>query len=188
MNGHPPIITLPIKIAQINIQRKKHATIQLLNNNTTEFDIILIQEPAWSFIGRDPDTGKEINGPVALHGWSTILPVTSMTDTSLRPRTLTYYRPRPDFNITLRSDLIEDRDIQVLDIYQLNQPTATIINVYNDTPTSGKRGLDLVKPGETQVALGISRDIKDTKDTKYPRFSPKLTCKCLNYLEILGDT
>ena len=54
--------------------------------------------------------------------------------------------------------------------------------------SSGKRGLDLEKPGETQVALGISRDIKDTKDTKYPRFSPKLTCKCLNYLEILGDT
>ena len=39
------------------------------------------------------------------------------------------------------------------------------------TLTSGKRGLDLEKPGETQVALGISRDIKDTKDTKYPRFS-----------------
>ena len=93
MNVRPPIVTLPIKIAQINIQRKKHATIQLLNNNMTEFDIILIQEPAWSFIGRNPTTGKEINGPVALRGWSTILPVTAMNETSPRPRTLTYYRP-----------------------------------------------------------------------------------------------
>ena len=135
MNVRPPIITLPIKIAQINIQRKKHATIQLLNNNITEFDIILVQEPAWSFIGRNPATGKEINGPVALQGWSTILPVTSITDTSPRPRTLTYYRQRPDFSITLRSDLIENRDIQILDIYQLNQPTVTVINIYNDSPS-----------------------------------------------------
>ena len=135
MNVRPPIVTLPIKIAQINIQRKKHATIQLLNNNMTEFDIILIQEPAWSFIGRNPTTGKEINGPVALRGWSTILPVTAMNETSPRPRTLTYYRPRPDFSITLRSDLIEDRDIQILDIYQLEQPTVTVINIYNDSPS-----------------------------------------------------
>ena len=134
MSARAPIDTLPIKIAQINIQRKKHATIQLLNNYITDFDIILVQEPAWSFIGRNPATGKEINGPVALRGWSTILPVTSMNDTSPRPRTLTYYRPRADFSITLRSDLMEDRDIQILDIYQTNQPTITIINIYNDSP------------------------------------------------------
>ena len=89
----------------------------------------------WSFIGRNPTTGKEINGPVALQGWSTILPVTAMNETSPRPRTLTYYRPRPDFSITLRSDLIEDRDIQILDIYQLEQPTVTVINIYNDSPS-----------------------------------------------------
>ena len=135
MNRRPPISTLPIKIAQINIQCKKHATIQLLNNNISELDIILIQEPAWSFIGRNPTTGKEIIGPVALKGWSTILPLTAMNETSPRPRTLTYYRPRPDFTLTLRSDLIEDRDIQILDIYQLNQPPVTIINIYNDTPS-----------------------------------------------------
>ena len=132
MTEQPPRTTLPIKIAQINVQRKKHATIQLLNEHITDFDILLIQEPAWSFIGRNPSTGKDINGPVGLRGWSTILPVTSMDDSSPRPRTLTYYRPRPDFSITLRSDLMENRDIQILDIYQLNQPTVTIINVYND--------------------------------------------------------
>ena len=45
-----------------------------------------------------------------------------------------YYRPRNDFSITLRSDLIEDRDIQILEISQTNQPTTIIINVYNDSP------------------------------------------------------
>jgi hypothetical protein len=38
-------------------------------------------------------------------------------------------------------------------------------------------------PRETQVALGVSRDFKDSKDTKYPRLLSKLTCKCSNYLE-----
>ena len=68
----------PIKIAQLNVQRKKQVTLQLLNSFSEDFDIFLIQEPAWGFIGRDPSSGKDINGPVALRGWTTILPVTSI--------------------------------------------------------------------------------------------------------------
>jgi hypothetical protein len=136
MTERPPITTQPIRIAQLNIQKKKHATIQLLNNHKDDFDIFLIQEPAWGFIGRDPSTGKDIHGPVALQGWNTILPVSAIDSTSPRPRTLTYYGPRPDFSVTLRSDLIEDRDVQFLDISQLEHPSTTIINVYND-PSKG---------------------------------------------------
>jgi hypothetical protein len=128
------ISTQPIKFAQLNVQRKKQVTLQLLNSFASDFDILLIQEPAWSFIGRDPNSGKDINGPVALRGWTTILPVTSLTDTSPRPRTLTYFKPRPDYSITLRSDIIEDRDIQILDITQTGHPTVTVINIYNDAP------------------------------------------------------
>lgn len=128
------ISTQPIKFAQLNVQRKKQVTLQLLNSFASDFDILLIQEPAWSFIGRDPNSGKDINGPVALRGWTTILPVTSLTDTSPRPRTLTYFKPRPDYSITLRSDIIEDRDIQILDIIQTGHPMVTIINIYNDAP------------------------------------------------------
>jgi hypothetical protein len=134
MTERPITSTQPIKIAQLNVQRKKQVTTQLLNNFGPDFDILLIQEPAWSFIGRDPLSGKDINGPVALQGWTTILPLTAITDTSPRPRTLTYFKQIPDFSITLRSDLIEDRDIQILDISQTSHPTTTIINVYNDTP------------------------------------------------------
>lgn len=57
-----------------------------------------------------------------------------MNENSPRPRTLTYYRPRPDFSITLRSDIMEDRDIQILEIVQTDQPVTTIMNVYNDSP------------------------------------------------------
>jgi Endonuclease-reverse transcriptase len=134
MIGRTPTLTQPIKIVQLNVQRKKHLTTQLLNNSFSEIDILLIQEPAWGFIGRDQSTGREILGPVALQGWSTIIPVTSQQADSPRPRTLTYYRPRDDFSITLRTDILEDRDIQILDIAQTNHPTTTIINIYNDSP------------------------------------------------------
>ena len=134
MNSTPPISTQPIKIVQLNVQRKKHITTQLLNNFISEIDILLIQEPAWGFIGHDQTTGGEIPGPVTLHGWTVILPVSSQRPDSPRPRTLTYFRPREDFSITLRTDLIEDRDIQILEIAQTNHPTTTIINIYNDSP------------------------------------------------------
>ena len=147
------ITTQPIKLAQLNVQRKKQLTIQLLNNLAADFDIILIQEPAWSLIGRDPISGKDINGPVALRGWSTILPVTSLSNTSPRPRTLTYYKPRADFSITLRSDLIEDRDIQFLDITQTGYPTISIINIYNDTPKGDECILNQLRLQENIIPL-----------------------------------
>jgi hypothetical protein len=134
MNLRPPITTQPIKIVQLNVQRKKHTTLQLLNDFSADIDILLLQEPAWSFIGCDPLSGKDVLGPVALHGWSIILPVTSLNENSLRPRTLTYFRPWNDFSVTLRSDILEDRDIQILEVAQTGHPTTTIINVYNDSP------------------------------------------------------
>ena len=133
MNERPQVTTQPIKIVQLNAQRKKHLTIQLLNDPPTNADIIIMQEPAWSFIGHDP-LGNVIEGPVALKGWSTILPVTSLNTNSPRPRTLTYFRPRLDLSITLRSDILEDRDIQILEISQTEQPSTLVINVYNDSP------------------------------------------------------
>lgn len=74
---------------------------------------------------------------MALQGWRTILPLSSFDTTSPRPRTLTYFKSRPDFSVTLRSDLIEDRDIQFLDITQPGHPTISILNVYND-PSKGE--------------------------------------------------
>ena len=137
MTGQPYITTQPIRIAQLNIQKKKQATIQLLNNFKDNFDIFLIQEPAWGFIGRDSNSGKEIHGPVVLQGWSTILPLSTFDATSPRPRTLTYFKSCPDFSVTMRSDLIEDRDIQFLNICQPGHPTISVLNIYND-PTRGE--------------------------------------------------
>ncbi|KDR64996.1 hypothetical protein GALMADRAFT_1344135, partial [Galerina marginata CBS 339.88] len=130
-----PHYTQPIRIAQLNAQRKKDVVINLLNEHINDFDIILLQEPAWGFIGSE--NGKDIVGPVALQGWIPIIPITKSTDT--RPRTMAYYRQREDFEITLRTDILEDRDGQILDINQQGQPRVTIINTYNDTPGLKRR-------------------------------------------------
>jgi len=47
-----------------------------------------------------------------------------------RPRTFTYVETH---SVAFRSDLVEDPDVQILDIFQPGQPT--IINVYNDAPS-----------------------------------------------------
>ena len=140
MPERPKSTTQPICIAQLNVQRKKNVMVQLLNECTTDYDIILIQEPAWGFIGRDPDTGSDVFGSVALRGWNTILPLSSTSGTSPRPRTLTYYKPRGDITVTPRPDILEDRDAQILDVTQGNHPTTTLINIYNDSP-KGDRSL-----------------------------------------------
>ena len=134
MPERPKLTTQPIRITQLNVQRKKNVMVQLLNECTTDYDIILIQEPAWGFIGRDPDTGSNVVGSVALQGWNTILPLSSPSNTSPRPRTLTYYKQREDITVTPRPDILEDRDAQILDITQGNHLTTPLINIYNDSP------------------------------------------------------
>ena len=114
--------------------KKKTVITQLLNNYGKDFDIFLIQELNWGLIECDPTNDKEIHGPVTLQGWKTILPIPAKASQKRRPRTLTYYKPRNDFTLTLRSDILEHRDIQILEVMQGNHPMVRITNVYNDTP------------------------------------------------------
>jgi hypothetical protein len=125
----PSTHTTPIKVAQLNVQRNKSTVITLLNEHTDLFDVVLIQEPLRFKIGTDD--GKEVYGSVHLQGWIPILPSTSSEPP--RPRTITYVKKRPDFSITLRTDIVEDPDIQVLDVSQSGHPTTTII-IYTMTP------------------------------------------------------
>ena len=87
-------------------------------------DVILVTEPWFGPIGNNQ------RGPVALTGWNPVLPLQPIPD-DLTPRTMAYYRCREDFHVTLRSDLISDADIQILQIDQPPNPPTLIINVYN---------------------------------------------------------
>ncbi|KAJ7693987.1 Endonuclease/exonuclease/phosphatase, partial [Mycena metata] len=48
-------------------------------------------------------------------------------------KVMAYYKPRADFTVTLRSDIAQDLDIQVVDVAQPGAPTTTYVNVYNDS-------------------------------------------------------
>jgi len=68
-----------------------------------------------------------------LQGWNPVTLITNLNSIApKKPHTLTYFHSRPDFTVTLRSDIVEDHDIQILDIEQHNQPLTTLINIYND--------------------------------------------------------
>ena len=130
----PQSHTLPIRVAQLNTERSTDITTNLLNEFTNDFDLFILQEPAWSRIGAD--NGQEIYGSVQLQGWTPIAPTYEVNPQ--RPRTFAFIKNRIDFSVTLRTDLAEDCDIQILDVLQHGHPTVTIINIYNDAKE--KRG------------------------------------------------
>ncbi|KAF5313929.1 hypothetical protein D9619_013084 [Psilocybe cf. subviscida] len=136
-------ITQPIKIAQLNCQQSKNTVINLLNQHGKDFDIFILQEPAWGFIGQRD--GKEIFGPPSTSGWTPILPFSAPKENS-RPRTMAYTKSRNDMTVTLRTDIIEHRDIQILDVLQQGNTAVTIINIYNDPRLKEKLNLPSRQP------------------------------------------
>ncbi|KAF5379794.1 hypothetical protein D9615_005662 [Tricholomella constricta] len=109
---------------KLNTNRSNHVCHTLLNAYIDRFDLLLITEPWWDKIGNDQI------GPVAHAAWTPILP-TATIPRGQRPRVIAYTKTRPDFSITLRSDIAQDLDIQVLDVQQANFPTTTIVNIYS---------------------------------------------------------
>ncbi|KAJ7152581.1 hypothetical protein C8R43DRAFT_886138, partial [Mycena crocata] len=118
-------------MTQLNINRKSSATHAILNRHVKNLDIIFLQEPSWARIGTD-DRGDPIIGPIGHASWIPVLPMASIPAGGPPPRVMTYYKNRPDFTVTLRSDITQDLDIQVLDVAQPGAPTITFVNVYND--------------------------------------------------------
>ncbi|KZT63362.1 hypothetical protein DAEQUDRAFT_770695 [Daedalea quercina L-15889] len=114
-----------------------NAVLHALLNTTTDTDsadIILVTEPWWGNIG------NETQGPVseAAAGWTPILPVSTIP-ANRRPRVMAYIRRRGDFKVTLRSDIANDLDMQVLKIAQAPHPSTIVVNIYNDDCKQGNR-------------------------------------------------
>ncbi|TFY57752.1 hypothetical protein EVJ58_g6827 [Rhodofomes roseus] len=128
--------TRPIRIIQLNANTQNRAIHSLLNQAAGEgsYDIALITEPWWGEIGGGTQ------GPVAesAAGWTPILPV-SAVPTGRRPRAMAYTRKRDDFTITLRSDLADDLDLQILEVAQTPHPPTLLVNVYNDDKKQGRK-------------------------------------------------
>ena len=116
--------TKPINILQLNTNRSNSVCHAILNAMVKSFDIILLTEPWFGYIGNDQC------GPVALSSWNPILPLQPIPE-DLIPRTMVYYRCREDFHVMLRSDLVSNADIQVLQVDQPPNPPTLIVNIYN---------------------------------------------------------
>ena len=100
----------------MNTNRIPETICALLNEKIHSTDILLLQEPRWARIGTDPE-GEPIIGPIGHAAWIPILPMSTIPDNTT-PRVMAYYKKRPDFTVTLRTDLIENPDIQILDVAQ----------------------------------------------------------------------
>ncbi|KAF9255493.1 hypothetical protein L218DRAFT_1008509 [Marasmius fiardii PR-910] len=125
------VCTKPIRVIQLNTQKNKNNLLMLLNRVDDPTDIVILQEPPWSFIGTDRKNGNQIDGPPGMAGWVPILPVPARSPDDPRPPTMAYVRQREDFTVELHTDIIEDPYIQWLDIHQTGKRDITIINIYN---------------------------------------------------------
>lgn len=109
---------------QLNTNRSNIVCHALLNSTIHEYDILLVTEPWYG------DIGNGTKGPVSLAGWQPILPLPSVP-ANVIPRAMAYIKNRPDFTVTLRSDLAMDADIQILQINQGTHTPTIIVNMYN---------------------------------------------------------
>ncbi|KAF8829681.1 hypothetical protein HHX47_DHR2000335 [Lentinula edodes] len=131
-----PAVTDGIRFAQLNANKKKSPIVAMLNARIDEFDIIFIEEPNWSFIGKEGD--DVILGAVNhASAWTPISPIPAAPD-SIHPRVYAYVKNGLHAEVTLRTDIICDRDIMVLDVTPQGGRTTTYIHFYND-PSMGRQ-------------------------------------------------
>jgi len=129
-----------IKVLQLNCNRKPTATYGLLNKQLDKADILLLQEPQWAKIS--PDRKK---GPIGHNAWTSILPFNIYKPGDLELRVIAYVQRKPGLKIALRSDIIQDRDIQILTASFPGHPTTTIINMYNDKDRKNDRASKIIR-------------------------------------------
>lgn len=119
--------TKPINVVQVNLNRRNVAVHIALNSLIGKADILLVTEPWYDNIG------NENHGPAAHVHWQPILPVQPI-GVGDRPRVMAYVARRDDFTVTLRSDLVQDLDIQILEVRQHPHLPTLLVNVYNQAP------------------------------------------------------
>jgi len=128
-----------IKVLQLSYNRKPTATHGLLNEQLDKADILLLQKPQWAKIS--PDRKK---GPIGHNAWTPILPFNTYKPGDPEPRVMAYVQHRPGLEIALRSDIIQDHDVQILTASFRGHPTTMIINMYNDKDHKNDRASKII--------------------------------------------
>ncbi|KIO22297.1 hypothetical protein M407DRAFT_28172 [Tulasnella calospora MUT 4182] len=108
----------------LNVYRCPRLTRALLHTKRNEFDIALFQEPAWTRIAG----GKK--GPVAHPNWRPVIPCE--IGKNEQPGVMAYLNAEPkDFRIAMRTDLLESKCGQILEIRQAGHRAVLLVNLYN---------------------------------------------------------
>ena len=102
-------------------------------------DILLLQELQWTKIL--PDRKK---GPIGHNAWTPILPFNTYKPGDPEPRVMVYVQHRPGLKIALRSDIIQDCNVQILTASFPGYPTTMIINMYNDKGCKNDRASKII--------------------------------------------
>ena len=128
-----------IKVLQLNCNRKPTVIHGLLNEQFDKTDILLLQEPSQSRIS--PDGRK---GPIGYNSQTLILLVNTYKPGDPKPRVMAYVQWKPGLEIALRSDIIQDHNIQILSASYPRNPTITITNLYNNKNHQNNRATKLI--------------------------------------------
>jgi hypothetical protein len=125
-----------------NVSRNYLLTESILETQKDEFDIIFLQEPPWNTICNAPSTteplGDEVMGAPIHPEW-----LYMVHPHKLHPRMMTYVHLRLQvMRPTLRRDLIDLRDIQVLSLHTKDGNTLLLLNVYSDDELGAIKLLD----------------------------------------------
>ncbi|KAJ7585498.1 hypothetical protein C8J56DRAFT_788121 [Mycena floridula] len=161
---------------------------ELLDNNPVLANMKLTQEPGWM------RPAEEIRN----QGYSSIrlsfaneddanFLVTQLKVVALFGKNCDKIR---DFEVTLRSDLIQDRDIQILDIRQPGHPTKTIVHLYND-PRLARRGMawrlrEINLPTENEIILSGDWNIHHELWSAGRAPTKAVTTEIIDWLEAKG--
>jgi len=144
-----------IKVLQLNCNRKPTATHGLLNEQLDKADILLLQEPQWAKIS--PDRKKS---PIGHNAWTPILPFNIYKPGDPEPRVMAYVQCRPGLKIALKSDIIQDRNVQILTASFPEHPTTMIINMYIDKNRKNDRASKIIR----QLPLALDQPTIITGD------------------------
>src|SRR5579872_754806 len=151
-----------IPVLSLNCHRANYIGHAVLNSLVDKTAILLFQEPWLGKIGSsrsdDVKGGLDVYGMVHQQHWQQFIPVPHYAGLD-RPIRVTAYVNKillPAMSVSIRTDIIEDPDIMILD-FRSSFSNFWIINIYNDeNNTAVRRLLTLNLP--TDIAVTVTGD------------------------------
>ena len=134
----------PIRIKSVNVHRNSERTYGMLETNDSDYDILLLQEPAFYTVATlrsdsDPDGTPQLGFPVN-NKWTLLSP---QHDEDTRPKVCAYVNTKTIHHSRITNHVSPDPlatpNSMVIDLLRSDHSTVALrlVNVYHDRPDSG---------------------------------------------------